>query len=238
MPLQNEIVSAYGDKYHQHRKYKTKSAGAQEAHEAIRPTYFNQHTIGSDGSEKRLYELIWKRAIASQMSEAQFEKTTAKISVSTRKEELVANGEVMKFDGFLKVYLESSDDEDDAQQEGENAMLPPLTRGQRLALQELSATERFSRPPARYTEASLVKKLEELGIGRPSTYAPTISTIQNRGYVVKEEREGKQRNFRVLTLKNGSITKEEKTENTGAEKGKLFPTDIGAVVNDFLVLYI
>jgi DNA topoisomerase-1 len=234
---QAEIVSAYGDKYHQHRKYKTKSAGAQEAHEAIRPTYFNQHTIGSDGSEKRLYELIWKRAIASQMSEAQFEKTTAKISISTRKEELVANGEVMKFDGFLKVYLESSDDEDDTQQAGENAMLPPLTRGQRLTLHELSATERFSRPPARYTEASLVKKLEELGIGRPSTYAPTISTIQNRGYVVKEEREGKLRNFRVLTLKNGHITKEEKAENTGAEKGKLFPTDIGAVVNDFLVQY-
>jgi len=231
----DEIISAYGDKYHQHRKYKTKSAGAQEAHEAIRPTYFNQHTIGGDGSEKRLYELIWKRAIASQMSEAQFEKTTARISISTRKEELVANGEVMKFDGFLKVYLESNDDDDDTTQDGENTMLPPLTRGQRLALQELSATERYSRPPARYTEASLVKKLEELGIGRPSTYAPTISTIQNRGYVVKEEREGKQRNFRVLTLKNGSITKEEKTENTGAEKGKLFPTDIGAVVNDFLV---
>jgi len=233
----DEIISAYGDKYHQHRKYKTKSAGAQEAHEAIRPTYFNQHTIGGDGSEKRLYELIWKRAIASQMSEAQFEKTTAKISISTRKEELVANGEVMKFDGFLKVYLESNDDEEETQQDGENAMLPPLTKGQRLALQEMSATERYSRPPARYTEASLVKKLEELGIGRPSTYAPTISTIQNRGYVVKEERDGKQRAFRVLTLKNGAILKEQKTENTGAEKGKLFPTDIGAVVNDFLVLY-
>src|SRR6195952_5620354 len=230
-----EITSAYGDKYHQHRKYKTKSAGAQEAHEAIRPTYFNQHTIGGDGSEKRLYELIWKRAIASQMSEAQFEKTTAKISISTRKEELVANGEVMKFDGFLKVYLESNDEEEETQQDGENAMLPPLTKGQRLELQEMSATERFSRPPARYTEASLVKKLEELGIGRPSTYAPTISTIQNRGYVVKEEREGKQRKFRVLTLKGNSIAKEERTENTGAERGKLFPTDIGAVVNDFLV---
>jgi DNA topoisomerase-1 len=233
----DEIISAYGDKYHQHRKYKTKSAGAQEAHEAIRPTYFNQHSIDGDGSEKRLYELIWKRAIASQMSEAQFEKTTAKISISTRKEELIANGEVMKFDGFLKVYLESNDEDDEPQQDGENAMLPPLTKGQRLALQEMSATERFSRPPARYTEASLVKKLEELGIGRPSTYAPTISTIQNRGYVVKEEREGKQRAFRVLTLKDGNIVKEEKTENTGAEKNKLFPTDIGAVVNDFLVLY-
>src|SRR6185312_6060316 len=233
----DEIVSAYGNKYHQQRIYKTKSAGAQEAHEAIRPTYFNQHTIKGDSSEMRLYELIWKRAIASQMSEAQFEKTTAKISISTRKEELVANGEVMKFDGFLKVYLESSDDEDDNVQDGENAMLPPLTRSQHLVLQEMTATERFSRPPARYTEASLVKKLEELGIGRPSTYAPTISTIQNRGYVVKEEREGKQRVFRQLTLKADKITKEDKTENTGAEKGKLFPTDIGSVVNDFLVQY-
>ncbi|MDB5025979.1 MAG: topA, partial [Mucilaginibacter sp.] len=232
-----EINSAYGDKYHQHRKYKTKSAGAQEAHEAIRPTYFDQHTIDGDPSEKRLYELIWKRAIASQMSEALFEKTTAKINISTRKEELVANGEVMKFDGFLKVYLESVDEDEEQQTSEDNAMLPPLTRGQRLELQEMSATERYSRPPARYTEASLVKKLEELGIGRPSTYAPTISTIQNRGYVVKEEREGKQRNFRVLTLKGQNITKEEKTENTGAERGKLFPTDIGAVVNDFLVQY-
>ncbi|MES2428163.1 MAG: type I DNA topoisomerase [Bacteroidota bacterium] len=230
-----EITSAYGDKYHQHRKYKTKSAGAQEAHEAIRPTYFSNHTIEGDGSEKRLYELIWKRAIASQMSEAQFEKTTAKIGISSRKEELTANGEVMKFDGFLKVYLESDDDEDDTNQDGDNAMLPPLTKGQRLELEEMSATERFSRPSARYTEASLVKKLEELGIGRPSTYAPTISTIQNRGYVVKEEREGKQRKFRVLTLKANNIAKEERTENTGAERGKLFPTDIGAVVNDFLV---
>ncbi|HEY8784358.1 MAG TPA: type I DNA topoisomerase [Mucilaginibacter sp.] len=232
-----EIISAYGNKYHQHRQYKTKNASAQEAHEAIRPTYFGQHTIKGDPSEMRLYELIWKRAIASQMSEAEFEKTVAKISISTRKEELVANGEVMKFDGFLKVYLESSDEEEDNLKDGENAMLPPLSKGQRLELQEMSATERFSRPPARYTEASLVKKLEELGIGRPSTYAPTISTIQNRGYVVKEEREGKQRAFRVLTLKAGNIIKEEKTENTGAEKGKLFPTDIGAVVNDFLVQY-
>jgi DNA topoisomerase I len=232
-----EINSAYGNKYHQHRKYKTKSAGAQEAHEAIRPTYFDQHTIDGDPSEKRLYELIWKRAIASQMSEALFEKTTAKISISTRKEELVANGEVMKFDGFLKVYLESFDEDEEPQSTEDNAILPPLSKGQRLDLQEMNATERYSRPPARYTEASLVKKLEELGIGRPSTYAPTISTIQNRGYVVKEDREGKQRNFRVLTLKGQNITKEEKSENTGAERGKLFPTDIGAVVNDFLVQY-
>jgi len=232
-----EINSAYGEKYHQLRKYKTKAAGAQEAHEAIRPTYFDAHSIDGDPSEKRLYELIWKRAIASQMSEALFEKTVAKISISTRKEELVANGEVMKFDGFLKVYLESVDDEEDTQKDEDNAILPPLNKGQLLDLQEMTATERFSRPAARYTEASLVKKLEELGIGRPSTYAPTISTIQNRGYVVKEDRDGKQRNFRVLTLKNANITKEEKTENTGAERGKLFPTDIGSVVNDFLVQY-
>jgi DNA topoisomerase-1 len=234
---QAQIVSAYGQQYHQMRKYKTKSASAQEAHEAIRPTYFDVHTVDGDNSEKRLYELIWKRAIASQMSEAQFEKTTAKIGISTRKEELVANGEVMKFDGFLKVYLESSDDEDDAQPDEDNAMLPPLTVGQILAMQEMVAMERYSRPPARYTEASLVKKLEELGIGRPSTYAPTISTIQNRGYVVKEEREGRTRSFRVLTLKDHNIKKEERTENTGAERNKLFPTDIGAVVNDFLVQY-
>ncbi|RWY50063.1 type I DNA topoisomerase [Mucilaginibacter gilvus] len=232
----SEIISAWGDKYHQSRKYKTKNASAQEAHEAIRPTYFNNHTINGESNEKRLYELIWKRAIASQMSEAQFEKTVAKISISTRNEDLVANGEVMKFDGFLKVYLESNDDDEDNQTaDGENAVLPPLTKGQLLDLQEMTATERFSRPPARYTEAALVKKLEELGIGRPSTYAPTISTIQNRGYVVKEEREGRMRNFRVLTLKDQNITKDEKSENTGAERGKLFPTDIGAVVNDFLV---
>jgi DNA topoisomerase-1 len=230
-----EINSAYGEKYHQHRKFKTKSASAQEAHEAIRPTYFEHHTIDGENAEKRLYELIWKRSIASQMSEAQFEKTTAKIDISTRKEDLIATGEVMKFDGFLKVYLESSDDEDDSRQDEDNAILPPLTKGQQLVLQEMTATERYSRPAPRYTEASLVKKLEELGIGRPSTYAPTISTVQNRGYVVKEEREGKQRNFRVMTLKNKSITHETKTENTGAERNKLFPTDIGAVVNDFLV---
>lgn len=232
-----QINSAWGEKYHQFRKYKTKSAGAQEAHEAIRPTYFDAHTIDGDPSERRLYELIWKRAIASQMSEALFEKTTAKIGISTRKEELIANGEVMKFDGFLKVYLESSDDDDEPQNGEDNAILPPLNKGQKIELQEMSATERFSRPAPRYTEASLVKKLEELGIGRPSTYAPTISTIQNRGYVVKEDREGKQRSFRVLTLKGQSITKEEKSENTGAERGKLFPTDIGSVVNDFLVQY-
>lgn len=228
-----EIRSAYGDKYHQPRVYKTKSAGAQEAHEAIRPTYFNQHSVDGDNSEKRLYDLIWKRAIASQMSEAIFEKTNVNISVSTRKEELLAEGEVLKFDGFLKVYLESTDDEDDDAEDSN--LLPPLIKGQELTLKELAATERFSRPPARYTEASLVKKLEELGIGRPSTYAPTISTVQNRGYVVKEDRDGRKREFTSMVLTNGGINKQIKTEITGAEKAKLFPTDIGEVVNDFLV---
>jgi DNA topoisomerase-1 len=229
-----EINSAWGEKYHHLRVYKTKSAGAQEAHEAIRPTYFSQHTVPGDSSEQRLYELIWKRAIASQMSEALFVKTTAQIVISKRSERLVAEGEVLKFDGFLKVYLESSDDDDidDTEKAG---MLPPLVKGQELFLKELSAVQRFSRPPARYTEASLVKKLEELGIGRPSTYAPTISTIQNRGYVVKEERDGKQRSFTAITLAAGKVDKQIKTEITGAEKSKLFPTDIGEVVNDFLV---
>ncbi|MBB5639085.1 DNA topoisomerase-1 [Pedobacter cryoconitis] len=230
----NEINSAYGQKYHHPRTYKTKSAGAQEAHEAIRPTYFDQHTVTGDSSEQRLYELIWKRAIASQMSEALFEKTTAQIAVSTRSENLVAEGEVMKFDGFLKVYLESSDDDDVEEKDNEN-ILPPLANGQELSLNVMNATERFSRPPARYTEASLVKKLEELGIGRPSTYAPTISTIQNRGYVVKEDRDGRSRSFGSIVLENGQVTKDIKTEITGAEKAKLFPTDIGEVVNDFLV---
>lgn len=227
-----EIKSAYGNQYHQPRVYKTKSAGAQEAHEAIRPTYFDRHTVDGDNAEKRLYELIWKRAIASQMSEAIFEKTTIDINVSTRREEFIAEGEVLKFDGFLKVYLESTDEEED---ENENNLLPPLAKGQLLSLREMSATERFSRPPARYTEASLVKKLEELGIGRPSTYAPTISTIQNRGYVVKEDRDGKKRDFLSFVLSNGNIAKQKKSEITGAEKSKLFPTDIGEVVNDFLV---
>lgn len=232
-----EIKTAYGEKYHQHRRYKTKAAGAQEAHEAIRPTYFDQHTIDGDNSEKRLYELIWKRAIASQMSEAQFEKTTAKITISNRKENFVANGEVMKFDGFLKVYMESQDDDQEVNldEEAGNAILPPLTKEQTVLRHEIKATERYTRPPARYTEASLVKKLEELGIGRPSTYAPTISTVQNRGYVVKEDREGKSRNYCVFTLGDNGVVKETKTEITGAEKAKLFPTDIGAVVNDFLV---
>lgn len=234
---ENEINSAYGNQYHQRRHYKTKSAGAQEAHEAIRPTYFNQHSIDGDAAEKRLYDLIWKRAIASQMSEALFEKTTAKISISTRPEELVAQGEVLKFDGFLKVYMESVDEDEqlNTEDDSDNKMLPALAEKQNLLLEEMNAVEKFSRPPARYTEASLVKKLEELGIGRPSTYAPTIATIQNRGYVVKEDREGKARNYRVLSLKNKKIEKKELVEQVGVEKSKMFPSDIGVLVNDFLV---
>ena len=234
---QDEITKAYGNKYHKQRQYKTKAQGAQEAHEAIRPTYFSEHSIDGDNSERRLYELIWKRAIASQMSEAEFEKTVANIEVSTRSEAFVATGEVMKFDGFLKVYFESSDDdqEDLEDDNADNSLLPPLTKGQALSLKTMQATERFSRPPARFTEASLVKKLEELGIGRPSTYAPTISTIQNRGYVVKEDRDGKERVYQTITLQDGEISSLSKTEITGAERNKMFPTDIGVLVNDFLV---
>lgn len=234
---ENEINSAYGSQYHQRRHYKTKSAGAQEAHEAIRPTYFNQHSIDGDAAEKKLYDLIWKRAIASQMSEALFEKTTAKISISTRPEDLVAQGEVLKFDGFLKVYMESVDEDEqiNTEDDSDNKMLPVLAENQSLIFEEMNAVEKYSRPPARYTEASLVKKLEELGIGRPSTYAPTIATIQNRGYVVKEDREGRARNYRVLSLKNKKIEQKELVEQVGVEKSKMFPSDIGVLVNDFLV---
>ncbi len=226
-----EITSSYGKEYVQVRKYKTKAKGAQEAHEAIRPTYFNKSNVPGDSSEQRLYDMIWKRTIASQMSDALLEKTTATISISSSPENLIAQGEVLKFDGFLKVYIESTDDEDEEQ----SGMLPPLKIGEDLALNIMSAVERFTHHAPRFTEASLVKKLEELGIGRPSTYAPTISTVQKRGYVVKEERIGHQRVFKLLTLKNNQVKSEEKSEITGAEKGKLFPTDIGMVVNDFLV---
>lgn len=235
MAAEEEINKAYGAKYHQRRHYKTKASGAQEAHEAIRPTYFSMHSTDGDSSERRLYDLIWKRAIASQMSDAEFEKTTAKISISTREERLNAVGEVLKFDGFLKVYFESVDDEEGNDKDADNTLLPPLVQGQTLNLNHIVGTERFSRPPARYNEATLVKKLEDLGIGRPSTYAPTISTIQNRGYVVKEERDGKERSYSVLTLKDGDIAEATHTEITGAERNKLFPTDIGILVNDFLV---
>lgn len=228
-----EIRSAFGPDYAQRRVYKTKNQSAQEAHEAIRPTDFSVQRVSGDDGQKRLYELIWKRAIASQMADAQLEKTTATITISNSSEKLVAQGEVIKFEGFLKVYLESRDD--DEEDEDQKGMLPPLKEGQKLPLQDMVAKEGFSRPPARYTEASLVKKLEEMGIGRPSTYAPTISTIQKRDYVVKESREGVERKYRELTLAKGSLHARTKTEITGAEKQKLFPTNTAMVVNDFLV---
>ncbi|SDZ98217.1 DNA topoisomerase I [Arachidicoccus rhizosphaerae] len=229
--ISQEIKTAYGNQYYQPRKFKNKNESAQEAHEAIRPTYISQHSVeGYD--ERRLYDLIWKRTIASQMSDAAFEKTIAKVDISTNKEQLTASGEVLKFDGFLKVYLEGKDDEDEEEQEG---VLPPLTVGQQLAFKEMLATEKFTRPAPRYTEASLVKKLEELGIGRPSTYAPTITTIMKRNYVEKREKEGTPRVIHFIKLdEKQQIAKSEKTEITGADKGKLVPTDLGMVVTDFL----
>lgn len=229
--INKEVTSAYGANYYQPRKFKNKNESAQEAHEAIRPTYMNNHTIADDET-RRLYELIWKRTIASQMSDAEFEKTIAKINISTNQEQLTATGEVMKFDGFLKVYLEGKDDEDEEANEG---MLPPLNVGQILNFKGMTASERFTRPAARYTEASLVKKLEELGIGRPSTYAPTISTIVKRNYVEKRDKDAIKRSVNILTLTTNHIIEKEITqENTGAEKSKLFPTDLGMVVTDFL----
>jgi DNA topoisomerase I len=230
------IKGMYGDKYHQFRKYKNKNESAQEAHEAIRPTYMENSTI-DDPELKRLYELIWKRTMAGQMADAELEKTTAKINISTNNEELTAQGEVLKFDGFLKVYREDKDDDDMTEEEAQEGMLPPLSVGMQLPLKEMKAMERFSRPAPRYTEASLVKKLEELGIGRPSTYAPTISTILKRGYVEKRDKDGVKRDFRVLLLKNDAISKVTEQENTGAEKSKLFPSDLGLVVTDFLKQY-
>ncbi|MFT3743351.1 MAG: type I DNA topoisomerase [Pyrinomonadaceae bacterium] len=229
--IKKAVSSMFGDRYHQARKFKNKNESAQEAHEAIRPTYANTSTI-RDEEWQKLYELIWKRTVASQMADAELEKTTVKIEISTNKEELTATGEVLKFDGFLKVYREDKDEDD--QEESTEGLLPPMTVGQSLPLSELRATERFSRANPRYTEASLVKKLEELGIGRPSTYAPTISTILKRGYVEKRDKEGTPRPFRVLVLKNDAISKRQDSENTGAEKAKLFPTDLGLVVTDFL----
>lgn len=228
----DQIAKNYGPQYVHERRFQTKSSGAQEAHEAIRPTDFSVTSVGADEGQQRLYDLIWKRAIASQMANAEIEKTVATIGISTTPETLTASGEVITFDGFLKVYMESSDEEDD---EDAKNMLPPITVGQVLNLGDMKARQEFSRPPSRYTEASLVKKLEELGIGRPSTYAPTITTIQKREYVVKEVREGKERNYKVLTLKEDNISQELLTEITGAEKNKLFPTNTAMVVNDFLV---
>ncbi|MFM9946574.1 MAG: type I DNA topoisomerase, partial [Saprospiraceae bacterium] len=226
--IAQEVEKQYGAKYVQTRRFKSKSANAQEAHEAIRPSAVENQTVPMGRDEQRLYELIWKRAVASQMADAILEKTIVDIGISTiPKSKLVAEGEVIKFDGFLKLYLESKDDDDEEEAKG---MLPPLTRGQVLPLNNLTATERFTRPPARYTEAGLVKKLEELGIGRPSTYAPTISKImeEGRGYVVKENRDGVERIYRVLTLSNtGELKKEQKTEVVGAVKNHLIPTDMG-----------
>lgn len=230
--IKSAINKNYGAEYVQVRKYKNKNESAQEAHEAIRPTYMQNSSI-ADPETMRLYELIWKRTIASQMSDAELERTIAKISISTNNEELTASGEVIKFDGFLKVYMESSD-EDESDNEGDESRLPNLTVGQNLEFREMNATERFSRPPARYTEASLVKKLEELGIGRPSTYAPTISTIIKRTYVEKKDKEGVRRAYQILKLKDDAVKKITAEENTGAEKSKLFPSDLGLVVTDFL----
>jgi DNA topoisomerase-1 len=228
---QKEIVAQYGEKYHQQRQYKNKNESAQEAHEAIRPTDMSVQQTGNADAQ-RLYEMIWKRTMASQMADAELERTTAKINISTRKDELTAKGEVLRFDGFLKVYTEGRDDEDGDEENAD--MLPPLSVGMELPLVEMRTTERFTRPHPRYTEASLVKKLEELGIGRPSTYAPTISTIQQRGYVEKRDKEGVPRIYRTLILKGKEITRKEDTENVGAERNKLFPTDLGLVVTDFL----
>lgn len=234
--IEKEVKSAYGDQYSQVRRYKSKKKDAQEAHEAIRPSYIDRHTINvGDRDERRLYELIWKRTIASQMADAQLEKTTVNIGISTVPDaRLKAQGEVLKFDGFLKVYLEGKDDDEGDDQE--SGILPPLSNGQVLPLAEMTATQRFTRPPSRYTQASLVKKLEELGIGRPSTYAPTVSKIMEpkRGYVTSETREGEERAYDVLTLKDGSVSTETKTEITGAVKNRLFASDIGMAVSDFL----
>ncbi|MGZ5252829.1 MAG: type I DNA topoisomerase [Flavitalea sp.] len=234
--IRNQVSSQFGNRYYQPRKFKNKNESAQEAHEAIRPTYMENLTV-DDSDTKRLYELIWKRTMASQMADAELEKTIAKISISSNKEELTASGEVLKFDGFLKVYMEDRDEEDINEDEAQEGMLPPLAKGQDLPIVSMKATERYSRPLPRYTEASLVKKLEELGIGRPSTYAPTISTILKRGYVEKRDKEGIKRAFRILRLANDKISKETSEENTGAEKSKLFPTDLGLVVTDFLKQY-
>lgn len=229
------IVSLMGERYAKTRQYATKTKGAQEAHEAIRPTYMANQSVEGTSQEQRLYELIWKRTLASQMADAELEKTTATISISGMEDVFVAVGEVVTFDGFLRVYKESYDD--DAEQESENRLLPQLVVGQQFTNREIQAVERYTQAPPRYTEASLVRKLEELGIGRPSTYAPTISTVQQRGYVEKGNREGVQRTYEVLKLTAGEIKESTRTEMTGSEKSKLLPTDVGTVVNDFLMEY-
>lgn len=229
----NEIIKDYGEEYSKPRNYHTKSKGAQEAHEAIRPTFISEHGHDMTNQERRLYDLIWKRTIASQMADAQIEKTTVTIDVEGVDEKFIATGEAVAFDGFLKVYRESTDDDENHQEETD--LLPALKISDRLERREITSTERFSQSPSRYTEASLVRKLEELGIGRPSTYAPTISTIQNRDYVQKGDRSGTERSYAVDTLQGNVIKPKEKKEMAGSEKGKLLPTDIGIVVNDFLL---
>lgn len=229
-----EIMNMAGESYVKVRQYQTKAKGAQEAHEAIRPTYISNHTIEGTAQEKRLYELIWKRTVASQMADAELEKTIITVDVSGEKRHFMAEGEVLKFDGFLKVYMESSDD--DADQE-EGALLPNLAVGAKLQCQSAQAVERFTQRPPRYTEASLVKKMEDLGIGRPSTYATTVTTIQNRGYVERGDKEGTTRNYETIILQNNKITEKTETEVYGTERAKLFPTDTGIVVNDFLIEY-
>lgn len=228
------VTKTFGEKYVKTRQFVTKSKSAQEAHEAIRPTYIENQEIEGDPFQKRLYELIWKRTVASQMADAELEKTNVTIDISTTDETFIARGEVIKFDGFLRVYLESTDDDDPEAQKG---MLPPVNEGDELSRIEISATQKYTQSPPRYTEASLVKKLEELGIGRPSTYAPIISTIQKREYVEKSDRSGFDRNIDVITLKDSILKEEVRTEKTGYEKNKLFPTDIGTVVNNFLIVH-
>ena len=231
----SEILRAYGKEYSNPKKYVSKNANAQEAHEAIRPTDFSAHTTSGESDQVRLYELIWKRSIASQMAQAKLERTTIKIGNKSIKEIFQAKGEVIKFDGFLRVYLESNiDDDEDEENDEKSNLLPAVSKGDALNRNWVRATQRYTRPPARYVEASLVKKLEELGIGRPSTYAPTISTIQKRGYVEKQERDGEERAYNVLTLTDDGVKVEELTEITGRDKNKLSPTDIGIVVTDFL----
>ena len=229
--IEKEVVESYGEEYHKRRVFKTKNKDAQEAHEAIRPTNFSAHTIAGEYQQQRLYELIWKRAVASQMADAQLERTTVTIDVSKADQNLIAKGEVLKFDGFLKLYLESTDDE----KVEEDGMLPDLHTGKTLVLTNLNARERFTQHPPRYTEASLVKAMEERGIGRPSTYAPTISTVQKKEIILLKRKERKERSYQFITLEDGHVNAFNRTEITGAEKNKLFPTDIGMLVNDFLV---
>ncbi len=231
------ILETYGEKYHKFRQYHTKSKGAQEAHEAIRPTYISNVEVSGSAQEKKLYELIRKRTIASQMADAELERTTISVCIDNKKEKFVAVGEVITFDGFLQVYRESYDDDNEKEQDKENGLLPPVELHEVLTLNDIVATERFTQRPPRYTEASLVRRLEELGIGRPSTYAPTIQTIQNREYVVKGDKEGTERVYSVVTLAKGKIKDAEKKEIVGADRSKLMPTDIGTVVNDFLMEY-